>query len=142
MLAPSIRNALIAVSPRFPALAPAQRAPLASTRGGPAWMPGRFHPHHTAALTSAGQHFRAILRKIRQLGQQYCPNAPCQILSAETRVSLTLIWSSLAISGRGVEAGAGTKGARAAIVSCQLVRSAGILPLGSTQTGPWSGQTH
>src|SRR5262245_63017900 len=66
-------------------------------------------PHHTAALTSAGQQLPSNSTRIRQVGQQYCPNAPCQILSAETRVSLTLIWSPLAIPGRG-EARTGIKG--------------------------------
>src|SRR5262245_64652018 len=80
-------------------------------------------PHHTAALTSAGQQLPSNSTRIRQVGQQYCPNAPCQILSAETRVSLTLIWSPLAISGRG-EAGAGTngRGRRPYLVSSRAVR--------------------
>src|SRR5262245_20759225 len=87
-------------------------------------MPGPFRPHHTAALTSVGQQLPSNSTRIRQLGQQYCPTAPCQILSAETRVSLTLIWPPLAIPGRGEEAGTGTKrrGLRPRLVSSRAVR--------------------
>src|SRR4030095_10075656 len=81
-------------------------------------MPGWFRPHHTAARGRAALPSNST--RIRQLGQQYCPNAPCQILSAETRVSLTLIWSSLPIPGRGEEAGTGTKGR--GLVSSRVVR--------------------